>query len=179
MMFWTGNCMKSFHQQPITLLRLAHHVTKVPKTTVNLQDNDVVDWELQILVEPLPNQLVGDQRSFHQRKTHKVQMNWHPPTYWCLHCQAFEDEHIYKSRQFILLVCILNTNIHLVLPATIALGALVFLVMPTNNSGFHLCLHGCFFAAFVSFHLIISYHFGPMLCFSQQTERLLSSVTRT
>ena len=45
---------------------------KVPKTTVDSQDNDVVDWELQLLVDPLPNQLVGDQRVFHRTKAHKV-----------------------------------------------------------------------------------------------------------
>ena len=54
------------------LLCLAHLVTKVPKTTVDSQDNDVVDWELQLLVEPLPNQLGEDQRSFHRKKAHKV-----------------------------------------------------------------------------------------------------------
>ena len=48
------------------------HCHKVPKTTVYSQGNDVVVWDLQLLVEPLPTQLVGDQRAFHQRKAHKV-----------------------------------------------------------------------------------------------------------
>ena len=74
-----------------------------------------------------------------------------------------------QNKIIILLMCTLKIkHIHLILPATIGTGAIAFRVMPTNYFVLHLC--SCFFAAIVSFRVIIWHLFELIVLFSQQME---------